>query len=347
MSMPLRQQNRCAEIRCLDGAPVQTILRQPGQTAQLWNGIQTFDAGCLGCVNRPCMTYASEELQFAAVPDFPYSPEEAVCPVAAISWNHSENYPVIDAKRCIVCGLCAARCPVSAIYFQEGFHISKKTKGILRLPDTPEHRACQQQQLAALHRADTTGTWFLQCDAQIQNLYQALSKKRYDPQLPNHLVRNCLLELGYHCAIRRRGDVNLRMDALFSKMDQIGVAEIEFHQDALEPPRAVLDDIAVLYARYGVDKQTILPLIVHLELPSVRTGHWQVVEDIQSVLGLRIHTVTLGALLLLLWHGKQPDLQHETSFLRMESRSLRGFLAEHGVTTTLPVGCCSILEPEK
>ena len=30
----------------------------------------------------------------------------------------------------------------------------------------------------------------------------------------------------------------------------IGIAEVEFHKDALEPPRAILDDIAVLSSRY-------------------------------------------------------------------------------------------------
>lgn len=347
MPIILPQQSPCSGIQLLDSAPITTIVRRPGQPAQLSNGTQECTAVCLGCVDRPCMVYQNEELQFKAVQDFPASPDDAVCPVGAISWDMQNSRPKIAAGICIACGLCAARCPVSAIYFTDRFQVSEQTEGLLRFPDTPEHRNLQRWQLAGLQTASVTGRWFDSCDQQIQQLYRTISASRYDPQFPNRLVRNCLLGLGYDCVVRRRGDVNLRMDALFSCYGQTGVAEIEFHQDALEPPRAILDDIAVLHARYGIDKQAILPLIVHFELPNTRTGHWQVVEDIVSVLDIRIHTITLGALLLLLWHGKHPDLRSDTCFLRQTRHSLREFLEENGVITALSAGCFSMLEPEK
>lgn len=346
MQTILPQQNRNTEIRLLE-SPVKTVLLRPGQPGLLSDGVREWTAACLGCADRPCMTYTEEELRFDAVRDFPASPETAVCPLGAIVWNAVWNRPEIAASACVECGLCAARCPVSAIYFADGFRISEETSGILQLPDTPKHQNRQREQLAALRNAIVTGTRFIDCDAQVQRVYRNLQAQRYDAQMQNLLVRNCLLGLGCRCVIRRRGDVNLRMDALFSCGEQTGVAEIEFRQDALEPPRAVLDDIAVLHARYGVEKQTILPLIVHLELPNARTGHWQVAEDIAAVLGIRIRTVTLAALLLLLWHRKPLCLEGDAAFLRQESRSLREFLAESGIVTALPDGCGSMLEPEK
>lgn len=347
MQTILPQQSRNTEIRLLEHTPVRTIVRRPGQPGLLSDGAREWTAACLGCADRPCMTYTEAELRFDAVQDFPASPETAVCPVGAISWNGKQNRPEITSAVCMECGLCAARCPVSAIYFADGFHISEESNGLLQLPDTPEHQIRQREQLAVLQTAVVTGNWFADCDAQVQRVYQMLTEQRYDAQMPNRMVRNCLPGLGCRCVIRRRGDVNLRMDALFSCGEQTGVAEIEFRQDALEPPRAILDDIAVLHARYGVEKQTILPLIVHLELPNARTGHWQVVEDIAAVLGVRIRTVTLGALLLLFWNGKCLDLNSDAAFLRQTRRSLRALLEESGITTALPDGCYSMLEPEK
>lgn len=347
MQTILPQQNRSTEIRLLERTLVKTIVRRPGQPALLSDGKTEWTAACLGCADRPCMTYTAEELRFDAVQDFPASAEDTVCPVGALSWDARQNRPEIAPALCIECGLCAARCPVSAIYFDNGFRVSAESDGLLRLPDTPENQNRQREQIAALHTAAVTGSRFADCDAQVQRVYRKLQMQRYDAQMQNLLVRNCLLGLGCRCVIRRRGDVNLRMDALFSCGGKTGVAEIEFRQDALEPPRAILDDIAVLHARYGVDKRMILPLIVHLELPNARTGHWQVVGDIASVLGIRIRTVTLGAVLLLLWHGKCLDPGSDAAFLRLEHRSLRAFLAESGVVTALPDGCCSMLEPEK
>ena len=347
MQTILPQQNRNTEIRLLESPVITTVLRRAELPALLSDGKREWTAACLGCADRPCMSYTEAELRFDAIRDFPASAETAVCPVGAMVWNPVQNRPEIAAAICMECGLCAARCPVSAIYFADGFRISEEAEGTLCLPDTPEHRSRQREQLAMLQTAVVTGSWFSDCDAQVQRVYQKLQSQRQDAQMQNLLARNSLLGLGFACVLRRRGDVNLRMDALFSCGEQFGVAEIEFRQDALEPPRAILDDIAVLHARYGMEKQTILPLIVHLELPNARTGHWQVVEDIAAVLDIRIRTVTLAALLLLLWHRKPLRLEGNAAFLRQEHRSLRNFLDESGIRSALPEGCCSMLEPEK
>lgn len=146
-----------------------------------------------------------------------------------------------------------------------------------------------------------TGLYLEIDEDSIEVLYGKLAEQQTEAQFPNLIVRNLFLVLGNHCIIRRRGDVYFRIDAIIENNPAIGVAEIEFHKDTLEPPRAILDDIAVLSSRYGIEKQHIKPFIVLLELPNLRTEYWRVIKDIKDVLGIRIHSLTLGALCILTW----------------------------------------------
>jgi len=116
---------------------------------------------------------------------------------------------------------------------------------------------------------------------------------------PNLIIRNLFIALGNQCIIRRRGDVYFRIDSIIEDSPTIGIAEVEFHKDSLESPRAILDDIAVLSSRYGIDKHQIKPFIVSLEFPNIRTEYWRVIKDIKDTLGIRIHSLTLGALCIL------------------------------------------------
>jgi hypothetical protein len=124
-------------------------------------------------------------------------------------------------------------------------------------------------------------------------------------------VRNVLHELGVRCRTRRRGDTNVRIDAVATFDDGlIGVLEIELSGAVLDSPRALLEDIAILHTRYAMPIGVICPVSVVLALPNARSEYYQVIEDIKSVLGIQCHTLTVGAMVLLLWNlGRIPGLK--------------------------------------
>ncbi len=70
----------------------------------------------------------------------------------------------------------------------------------------------------------------------------------------------------------------------------------------LESPRAILEDIAVLHGRYAMPVANIVPISIVLSLPNARSEYYKVIFDIHRVLDLQCHTLTVGALLVLLWN---------------------------------------------
>jgi len=97
------------------------------------------------------------------------------------------------------------------------------------------------------------------------------------------------------------------MDAVgYSRAQRPFVAEIELAA-VLESPRALMEDVAVLHSRYGYTVGSIDPVSIVLTLPNVRSEYYQVIRDIESVLGLRCRTITVGALVALLWHQQRID----------------------------------------
>jgi hypothetical protein len=89
--------------------------------------------------------------------------------------------------------------------------------------------------------------------------------------------------------------------------DRVGVLEIELTAAVLESPRALLEDVAVLHGRYGIDVARVDPISVIMRLPNARSEYFQVVADIEEVLKIRCRTITVGSLLALLWHFATID----------------------------------------
>jgi hypothetical protein len=75
----------------------------------------------------------------------------------------------------------------------------------------------------------------------------------------------------------------------------------------LDSPRALLEDVAVLHSRYGYAVDGIDPVSIILSLPNVRSEYYQVIRDIEKVLGLRCRTVTIGSLVALMWNCAKLD----------------------------------------
>ncbi len=237
---------------------------------------------------------ASELTLFGALDDFPGDPSLDVCPTKAIRWNGENASAFIVAGDCIGCGLCISRCPYGAISLADGIAARVETADpdglVVAGPARSEHPHVKRGgQISALDAPAA---------ANLPATVAALDDAR-----ATLMVRNLLNEVGLNARTRRRGDTNMRIDAVgFSRSQRPFVAEIETGAGALESPRALLEDVAVLHARYGYAVDVIDPISIIAAFPNVRSEYYQVIRDIEKVLGLRCRTITVGALVALLWN---------------------------------------------
>ena len=188
-------------------------------------------------------------------------------------------------------------------------------------------------------------------DGIMERIYQDISQFDGRSMVPNILVRNLIIAWNHECAKSRTGDVYTRMDAVYSsnlKPTCKGVVEIEFGRDTLEASRGILDDIAVMHSRNNLDKNDNAALVVCLSFPNKRQGYFQVIKDINRVLGLKIQTISLGALLLLVWNGAQVNFLSREFYVDFDNLSIRG-ITEFRLNRRINLsdGKLGILEPEK
>jgi hypothetical protein len=173
--------------------------------------------------------------------------------------------------------------------------------------------------------AQTSGRFLLETDDLLEGIYNRITElMKTTPKLPQHLTRNLLLALGNRAAMRRLGDVNVRMELVFDNPVSIGTAEVEIGEGVLDAPRNILDNIAVLVSRYQFSKTDIASLIVSLQLPRQRTDYWLVLKDIKGVLDVRIGTLTIGALMILVWEQEYVHILVDNQFYADDdNRSIR------------------------
>lgn len=305
---------------------------------------------CLKCPNTPCHTYSESELISKSLPEFSYDRNTLVCPTNAISIHESEYYPVIDKNKCINCGICAHRCPIGAIYMSENSACINYT-----LTDDILDSYCEVDEdsfysnLSILKFTNKNGILFIDNDTNLNKVYDSISKlNKSNPNLPNLLTRNILLSLGTSFNLRRPGDVNLRMDAILGNNSLLGTCEIEFGNDILNSPRNILDNIAVICARYSKNYDSIYPLIVSLELPNTRSEYWRVIQDIKNVFGISINSISIGALLILLWNLKYIDITNCNLYADCDNLSIRNYIEDIiNKPINISSGFRSILEVNK
>lgn len=273
----------------------------------LSNGTKTIGS-CLRCPVPPCTFYSIDEMVNDYFKEFPADTSAKVCPTDAIQIDTETGIPTILSDKCIACGLCVARCPVQAITLAKGgANVNDSENEFFRLTSKPVDaslvevvlRQCQNLPIRG-HIADAEFAAYV---------YEriVLIGRQLNPQFPNLLARNLMICNGTSFHIRRLGDTNMRIDSVFhSGENRLGVAEIEYSDSViLDAPRDLLDDCAVLRARYGVPLQKIDPLVVSLRLPNKRSEYWQVIQDISQVLKIRIGSITIGVLLIMMWENRK------------------------------------------
>ena len=283
--------------------------------------------GCLRCKNPRCIFFSKDEIECDQINGFPNDKNTSTCPVGAITWDDALGIPLVDSRKCINCGICASRCPVGALYFSKSgkllLNATQEDSVELKNADITTQKK-HFQQIEELLKKNRIGTLLNASDRLFEKIYEKLSKIKSN----NHNIvgRNLLIALGCKCATRRIGDVYTRMDAIYSSSGgSFGAVEIEFGRDTLDASRGVLDDIAVLNTRYGIKKQNNRPLVICLQLPNIRQGYWQVIRDVKIVEGIKIETITIGALMYLLWNGcifKPEDDQYYIDYDNMDLRRI-------------------------
>lgn len=304
--------------------------------------------GCIGCVNPQCMRFASHEIMCAEVENFPNDQSRNVCAVDALRWDFESDTPTVDTEKCINCGVCMRRCPVGAIYFDGTVKVNraitdKEVHGTADAATT----TLQTQQIERLNNVRRSGILIEESDELLGSIYEKLTNIRSNYH--NTVVRNLLISLGCQSAMRRIGDVYTRMDAIYSAADDsFGAVEVEFGRDTLDASRGILDDIAVLFTRYGIEKDANLPLVICLQLPNARQGYWQVVKDVNTVEEIAIGTLTIGAMMLLNWNGCVLIPDDETYYLDYDNMDLRSTVSwQIGRQIQLSEKLLGILEPIK
>jgi hypothetical protein len=165
-------------------------------------------------------------------------------------------------------------------------------------------------------------------------------------KFPNLFARNLMVSAGWNAAIRRAGDTNVRMDIVASLGTLLCTAEVEFSNQVIDAPRCVLDNLAVLISRYGQRTPSLIGLVIALKLPNQRSDYWQVIEDIEQILKLKIYTVTVGALMLLLWNNAK--LGAALPYATKDSPTIRKHIErEIGRKLGINAGCEAVLESQK
>lgn len=283
--------------------------------------------GCIGCTNPKCMRLDPQDIMCSEVENFPNDQSLNACPVEALQWDSDSDTPVVDTEKCINCGICINRCPIGAIYFDGVVKVNSTLSDnqIRGIADTASI-TLQNQQIEALDNVRKNGISIMESDELLEAIYEKLKGIRSNYH--NAIARNLLISLGCRSAMRRIGDVYTRMDAVYASADHcFGAVEVEFGRETLDASRGILDDIAVLNTRYGIDKNANMPLVICLQLPNARQGYWQVVKDVKTVEDIPISTITIGALMLLNWNGCLFIPDGVTYYLDYDNMNLRSIIA--------------------
>lgn len=277
-------------------------------------------AGCINCMNPRCMKLDEEEIKCSSFTSMLPDMDLSVCPVDALQVG--KKRVEINQTKCIGCGMCVQRCPVGALYMNNGksAHNIKTNAPRKEMAVTARNISIQEEYLYNLGDLERQGFLRKENDSVLAEIYKKI--KHLSQEQQNKLARNIMICLGSWASLSRQGNVYMRMDGFYQTVDQYGVVEIETGLDMLDVSRALLDDIAVVDARYGIKKENTHPLAICLSLPNKRTDYWQVVKDILKVTNIQINTVTFGMLLIFLWDLTELN-NYDIFYIDVDNSSLR------------------------
>lgn len=292
---------------------------------ELYNG-QFKPSACLSCVNPVCMQMSKDEITCSKLATFSGDSNLRVCPVDAISWDYNKEIPCINSDKCIMCGLCACRCPMGAIYFKDDMlYINEKSDMVIELEFDKTNTNEQINIIEIMLGRGKVGTIRKENDMMIEALYEKIYSNIARNSL-NTFVRNLMITGGYFSSSRRAGENYFRMDSIFQSNKEFGTIEIEPSADTLSASRRILEDLAVLNSRHAIMVNENIPLVVCFSLPNVRQGYWQVIKDINRVENIRINTISIGAMLIVLWNNKSLIGKVDNFYADFDNMSIRNIV---------------------
>lgn len=313
MSNVLRQHHNSVKGKSLSYGwdPVRIQFESGQRTIIHFSNNKTAYASCLHCPSTPCAVFEPNEVTPSNFEDFPADRNTNTCAALAITIGHNGS-PIIDPERCIMCGVCASRCPVGAIRMEDRGAVVEDVTNEAFIESRPETTESNKIVLNRFIKINKSGAMLKESDLVIGNVFKQLIRAWHivGDRFPNMLARNLLIGAGIGAAVGRKGNTHMRMDIILSPPGVThGIAEVEFGQNtALEAPRNTLDALAVMVSRHGWSLDSTTALIVTDILPNRRSEYWSILKDIANVLHVQIGTVTILALMLYTWNRKTMNL---------------------------------------
>lgn len=172
----------------------------------------------------------------------------------------------------------------------------------------------------------------------MDQLKDSISVVKLSANGENELVELLLSGLGAKVYFPRKGDNSERFDALLDFESYKAVVEIEIPStEILDAPRNLLDDYAVLKCRKKESENKIVPLVLCWDLPNKRTDYWNVVTDVNNILGIKIKTISILALALHYWTKTPINLDCDDYYLEYANCSMdfaEGMLKKVGLSSS-------------
>lgn len=279
---------------------VDEIIIEDGFSGFICKDGTKIKGSCASCSSQPCIKYTTSDIEPIAFRSFEKNPTNRVCPTHAIQINEN-GCAVIDSKLCIRCGLCLHRCPFSAIQFsilQDYCTVSSISESKYLIESTPSDQETQIAELSTLPKVvkfDKITQTF--CSDYQQQLRNSVKKV---PDLSEIIVRNSFINLGCPCATKPAGNNHIRTEFFAQIEDKAIIGESEItNTDTLSVCRRILDDLSVLISRNGFKYDDLIPVAVINGLPNKRTDFYEVITDINNILGIQISTITYYLLFVL------------------------------------------------
>lgn len=307
----------------------------------IFNNGKKLCASCLRCSDTPCALFSKDEVTPNNLPQFPADKNNHVCPAGAITIDN--GVPIIDGSLCMLCGSCAARCPIGAIRLVPniGAVVEDSPNEAFRETGASDFRQIEMTREIFI-KLPSRGLYLLESDPLVTDVFKRQQKawERIGDYFPNMLARSLFFGARAKASISRKGNNNMRMDMIMSGGDtEQGLVEVEFGQNAaLDASRDILDSLAVLTSRYKWALELTVPIVVSDLLPNKRSEYWHIIKDVSDVYGIRIRTLTIFALMLCNWNRVPVAFAKDMFYADINIKSYRTQVLEKMLGRDLNLG---------